>query len=265
MKKLLIAVLVLCVGVHTAEASNILIAYFSRSGNTQKVAEYIQSDLSMYAPDMFRIQTVEAYPEDYEETTAKAKEEQNTNARPALANHVGDMSKYDVVFLGYPIWWGTVPMAVMTFLDSYDFSGKRIIPFNTHAGSFKGSSITDIRNAATGATVDDGFAVRGAEAETAGTIVMSWVMGLGLDRTETQEPDDNAGTETGTETQKPEDTPETEDNGSEETPTEDTTGTQPATTNNSKSGSSSSGCGVSGSALLLLCLVPCLKRTTKER
>ena len=192
MKKFMLAVLMVFISVNVSEAGNILIAYFSRSGNTQKVAEYIASALSSDKPDMFRIITAEPYPEDYTETTDIAKEEQNNNARPALAGHVEDMSKYDVVFLGYPIWWGTVPMAVFTFLEEYDFSGKRVIPFNTHAGSGKGRSIADITAAIPGADVDEGFAVRGTDAESSVASVSAWVNGLNI----TSEEHTDSGTNT---------------------------------------------------------------------
>ncbi len=233
MKKFMLAVLMVFIGVSVSEASNILIAYFSRSGNTQKVAEYVASALSSDKPDIFRITTAEPYPEDYNETTRKAQEEQNNNARPVLSGDVEDMSKYDVVFLGYPIWWGTVPMAVYTFLEGYDFSGKRIIPFNTHAGSGKGRSISDINAAVPDAEVGEGFAVRGADAESSGASVAEWVNGLNVI---SGEPAD-----TGTETKQP-----------ENEQTENTAG--------SSSSSSSGGCGMfSGTLLLCAIMIPCRK------
>ena len=163
MKKLLLglAVFIVLCGAYESEAGNVLVAYFSRSGNTQALAEYIAESLSGDI-DVFRIITVEAYPEDYTATTDRA------------------MADYDVVFLGYPIWWGTVPMAVLTFLEEYDFSGKRVIPFNTHGGSGKGRSIDDIKAEIPEAEVDEGFAVRGTEAVNSKSSVSEWVKGLNL-------------------------------------------------------------------------------------
>ena len=111
-------------------------------GNTEVVAKIIQE---MTAGDLFRIEPVHAYPGDYTETTEVAKQEMRTNARPKLTGHMESMAPYGVVFLGYPIWWGTMPMPVFTFLEEYDLSGKTIAPFCTHEGSGLGRSVTDIK------------------------------------------------------------------------------------------------------------------------
>lgn len=110
----------------------ILVAYFSHTGNTEKVAQLIQSKTGA---DIFKIETATPYPSVYRETTELAKQEKADNARPALKNKVENMAQYDVVFVGYPIWWYTAPMAVATFADSYDFSGKTVITFCTSGGS----------------------------------------------------------------------------------------------------------------------------------
>ena len=116
------------------------IAYYSREGNnyvsgkivnlpignTEVVAKMIKE---MIEGDIFRIDTVNSYPADYRETTEVAKKEQHENARPELSNHVKNMDSYNVIFLGYPNWYGTMPMLMFTFLEEYDFSGKTIIPF----------------------------------------------------------------------------------------------------------------------------------------
>ena len=133
-----------------------LIAYFSRKGNnyvngkienllignTEVIANMVQD---IIGGDLFHIETVQSYPEDYSETIEVAKKELNNDSRPALSNSISDMDSYDVVFLGYPNWWGTIPMAVCTFLESYDFKGKTIIPFCTHEGSGLGNSVKDIK------------------------------------------------------------------------------------------------------------------------
>lgn len=144
--------------------SKILIAYFSRKGNnyvngritnlpignTEIVAQKIQK---LTGGDLFEIRTAKQYPEDYYKATEIAKEEKRQNARPELANKLDDISPYEVVFLGYPNWWGTMPMAVFTFLESYDFTGKTIAPFCTHEGSGLGSSERDIKKLCPNANV----------------------------------------------------------------------------------------------------------------
>lgn len=132
-----------------------LIAYYSRRGNnyvngkienlpignTEVIAKMINE---IKCGEMFRIDTINPYPENYEETTEVARQELRSNVRPKLMNQVSDMKAYEVIFLGYPNWWGTMPMVVHTFLESYDFSRKTIIPFCTHEGSGLGKSVKDI-------------------------------------------------------------------------------------------------------------------------
>jgi flavodoxin len=113
-------------------------------GNTEVIVRKIQA---LTRSDLFQIQTVQPYPEDYTETTRVSKDELRQNARPELTETVAAMASYDVIYLGYPNWWGTMPMAVFTFLESYDFSGKTIVPYCTHEGSGMGSSEQDIKKA----------------------------------------------------------------------------------------------------------------------
>lgn len=131
------------------DVTNILVAYFSRAdenykvgkvdvGNTQMLAEYIAEEVGA---DSFHIETVNAYPADYDECCDVAKQELANKARPEILGSVENMEQYDIIFLGYPIWWGDMPMAVYTFMDSYKLSDKVIIPFCTHEGS--GLSGTD--------------------------------------------------------------------------------------------------------------------------
>ncbi len=124
-----------------ADGKKVLVAYFSYSGNTEKVAQLIQSKTG---GDIFKIETATPYPRAYRECTELAKQEKADDARPALKNTVADMAQYDVIFLGYPIWWYTAPMAVGTFAESYDFSGKTIITFCTSGGSPLSDSSADI-------------------------------------------------------------------------------------------------------------------------
>ncbi len=163
----------------------ILIAYYSRKGqnyvngritnltigNTEVVANKIKA---LTGGDLFKIDTVKPYPIDYTETTEVARVELRQHARPKLTLRVNDMADYDVIYLGYPNWWGTFPMAVFTFLESYDFSGKTIIPFCTHEGSGLGGE-RDIKKLCPNATVQSGIAIRGSSAASADASIKTWL------------------------------------------------------------------------------------------
>jgi len=167
--------------------SKSLIAYYSRKGenylngnivnltvgNTEVVAKKIQS---LTGSDLIEIDTVKPYPNDYTETTNVAKDEKRGNARPELTATVENIDSYDIIYLGYPNWWGTFPMAVFTFLESYDFSGKTIIPFCTHEGSGIGSSERDIKRLCPDAKVLSGLAIRGGSVNSADSIIKSWLL-----------------------------------------------------------------------------------------
>ena len=166
--------------------SKSLIAFYSRKGNnyiggkivnlpignTEVIAKKIQA---MTGSDLFEIETVKAYPTDYTETTAVAMDEKKKNARPELTETVDNMDLYDVIYLGYPNWWGTFPMAVFTFLESYDFSGKTIIPFCTNEGSGLGNSERDIKNLCPNANVKPGLAIRGGSVKNADNEISDWI------------------------------------------------------------------------------------------
>jgi len=109
-----------------------------------------------------------------------ARVELDEDARPELSAHVEDMDAYDIVVLGYPNWWGTIPMAVYTFLEEYDFSGKTIVPYCTHQGSGLGRSVTDIKTLCPDSTILDGLAVSGSHVSNAQSDVDKWLSDLGL-------------------------------------------------------------------------------------
>ncbi len=167
-----------------------LIAYYSREGNnyvggeivnlpignTEVIANMIQE---ITKGDIFRIDTVNSYPADYTETTEVAKKEQHENARPLLSNHLKNMDSYDVIFLGYPNWYGTMPMLMFTFLEEYDFSGKTIIPFCTHEGSGLGYSEKDILKLCPKATLLKGLAIHGSRVSKAKKDVKNWLSKIG--------------------------------------------------------------------------------------
>lgn len=129
-------------------------------GNTEVMARKIQG---IAGGDLFHIENAAPYPSDHMELIEVAKQELQRNARPELSARVENMDQYDVVFLGYPNWWGTMPMAVHTFLESYDFTGKTIVPFCTHEGSGMGHSVADLRRLCPRAIVHEGVAVRGGK------------------------------------------------------------------------------------------------------
>lgn len=160
-----------------ADGSNILIAYFSWSGNTEAVAGMIQSETG---GDLFEIAPAEPYTEDYDELLDIARDEQSSGARPALADTVDNWEDYDTVFVGFPNWWSDAPMAVYTFLESYDWTGKTLVPFNTSASGGFGRSLDSIAESAPGATILDGFTVRASGLDGAEADVSAWLAGLNL-------------------------------------------------------------------------------------
>lgn len=143
-------------------ASNTLIAYFSwsSSGNTEKMASNIQEQIG---GDLLKIEPSVPYPTDYDECTELALVERDENQRPAIANLPDDLSEYDTIFIGYPIWWHTAPMIIGTFLENYDLTGVEVYPFTQSASMDEeqfGNSMDFVRESAAGANVHDGLFVR---------------------------------------------------------------------------------------------------------
>lgn len=118
-----------------------LIAYFSWGGTTQRMAQQIQD---ITGADMFRIEPVVPYPTEYTPCTEVAREEKDTNARPAIKDHVQNWDDYDIVFIGCPVWWWTTPMIIHTFCESYDFKGKTVVPFCTYAATYRDETLAEI-------------------------------------------------------------------------------------------------------------------------
>ena len=184
-KRILLAVIALAAAM-TVNAQT-LVVYYSRSGsnytsdgivdlkvgNTQVVAEQIQK---LTKADIFRLETVKTYPADYMECTQVAKDELNAKARPELKADI-DISKYDTIYLGWPCWWGTMPMCVFTFLEAHDWTGKTVIPFTTHEGSGFGSGLRDLKAAVKGATVTKGLSIQGSKVNSAGKQIENFVAG----------------------------------------------------------------------------------------
>ncbi|MCG6534528.1 MAG: NAD(P)H-dependent oxidoreductase [Syntrophales bacterium LBB04] len=153
-------------------SKKILVAYFSHSGNTRAIANQIHKSVG---GDIFEIQAVEPYPDDYDACVQQAKQELGSGYKPALKRKIENIKSYDLVFIGYPIWWGTIPAPVRTFLSEYDFSGKTIVPFCTQEGSGLGRSVTDISKLCPKSTLLDGVAIWGRDVKTAQNKVSEWL------------------------------------------------------------------------------------------
>jgi len=161
----------------SVENGKILVAYFSHSGNTKKIAEEIQGKTGA---DLFEIKTVNEYSDDYNTVLDEAKAEQNDKARPELSEKVKDMAQYRTVIIGYPIWWGDMPMAVYSFLDEYDLSGKTVLPFCTHGGSGLSETDKNIRNEEKDAKVTDGLAISDSSLDDADGDIDQWLKSNGV-------------------------------------------------------------------------------------
>ena len=184
------------------ENSNILIAYFTVPedidtngidadsgasvvvkdeevlGNMEYMALTIQDAIG---GDLFRIETKEAYPLDHEPLVDQAAEEQDENARPELAAHIENPEQYDTILLGYPNWWGDMPQPFFTFLEEYDFSGKTIIPFNSHGGSGFSNTIEEIKELQPDANIsDEGLSISRDKVADSVQDVTDWAKSLDL-------------------------------------------------------------------------------------
>ena len=169
----------------------VLIAFYSRAGenyfggayrriavgNTEKAAK-ILSDLT--GGELYRIRQAQPYSEEYQACIAEAKADLQKKARPEVLALPDDLDVYDEIYLGYPNYWGTMPMAVYTFLEHYDFAGKIIHPFCTHEGSGLSHTVQDIQKAALGAIVTKGLAIQGSSVDSAKAVLEKWVQEVKL-------------------------------------------------------------------------------------
>ena len=167
----------------SAGNGNILVVYFSWSGHLDSMAHWVADETG---GDLYRVTAAEPYPENYDDTADRAKQEKDDGIRPEIVVDITQeqMAGYDTVFFGFPVWWYDLPMSMWTFLESYDLSGKTIIPFFSHEGSSNGASaLPTIETLATGATVrsSDALSIRGGNVDGAENEVREWVRGLGLD------------------------------------------------------------------------------------
>lgn len=173
-------------------------------GNTQYMAYVIQENTGA---NIFRIVPESPYPTDHDELVDLAKDEQNDNARPKFVGEIENFIEYDTVFVGYPNWWTDMPMILYTFFDTYDFSGKTIIPFNTHGGSGFSSTIATIKSLEPNAEVKDGKSISRNVIADAEQEIIDWIKSLGFEKPATPpESDDNETNLPDTETTTPPDT-----------------------------------------------------------
>lgn len=178
--------------VQNFEGKRVLVAYFSRTGenynvgmiqkgNTHIIADIIAEKVKAQT---FEIKPETRYPDDYDDCTKIAKQEKAKGARPKLASSVENFESFDVIFLGYPIWWGDMPMAVYTFLESHDFSGKIVVPFCTHAGSGLSGTVQILREKLPHSPVFNGLAISGSTAQrnfkSAQQQVFRWLQEIGF-------------------------------------------------------------------------------------
>ena len=163
------------------DSSKIIIISFSKSGNTQIISDYINKATNI---ELFKIEPKISYPSNYEELIKIVKNEQNTNARPEIDNPLTDISNYDIILLGYPLWYGHLPNIVITQLELLNLNNKEIYPFNTHGSSGISNSVNDIKKYASNANVHDGFPIKGSDAKNGESSVKSkvdeWLDNIGI-------------------------------------------------------------------------------------
>ena len=170
-KSVLAAAMVALMTVGTAQAKS-LVVYFSRADENYSVGTITEGNTAILAKmiaqktgaDSFEIVPEKAYPKNYRECTDVAKDEQKKNARPSYKGDI-DTAPYDTIYLGYPIWWGDLPMVVYTFLEKHDLNGKTIVPFCTHEGSGVSGTDSSLKKMYKGATVKKALAMRGSTAQ----------------------------------------------------------------------------------------------------
>ena len=163
-----------------------LIAYYSRAdenyvsgtlkmlevGNTELAAKIIKE---ITGADIFKIEQAEPYSKSYNACIEQAKKDQHNNARPILTDYPTSIDEYDVIYLGYPNYWSTMPMAVFSFLEHFDFSGKIIRPFCTHEGSGMGRSVSDIKSLLPNTRVEGGLSIYGSRVEKSKNEIERWL------------------------------------------------------------------------------------------
>jgi flavodoxin len=185
MKKLLIFVLTLfCMEAQMElQAQNqsgtgkILVVYFSWGGNTRGIAQQIHQKIG---GDLFEIELVKPYSTNYNTCLEEAQRDQRQQARPVLKTHITNIAQYDVIFLGYPNWWASIPMPIASFLEEYDLSGKTIIPFCSHGGGRFGQSLTAIAKLAPRSRIAEALSVSYSGGRTLSSDISAWLRKNGI-------------------------------------------------------------------------------------
>ncbi|HPJ36464.1 MAG TPA: flavodoxin [Spirochaetota bacterium] len=176
-----LSLIMICPGIGTGLKAKIkpkiLIAYFSWSGNSRGIARKIQEKTG---GDLFEISTVTPYSRDYSTALKEAQRDQRSDARPELKTHIKDMSKYDIIILGYPNWWASIPMPVAAFLEEYNFSGKAVIPFCSHGGGRFGQSLTAIAKLVPGSKIGEALSVHYSGGSSLDRDIDSWLAKNGI-------------------------------------------------------------------------------------
>ena len=159
-------------GIDADAGASVVVREGEAVGNMQFMAEAIQQSVG---GDLFRIETEEDYPLDHDPLVDQAADEQSANARPALSSKIENLEQYETIFVGYPNWWGDMPQPMYTFFEEYDFSGKTIIPFNSHGGSgFSGTVQTIAKLQPNAAVSEDGLTISRNAVSDSGQKVMDW-------------------------------------------------------------------------------------------
>ena len=172
------AVMAAATGNVESDNGNVLIVYFSWSGNTRGIAREIASQTGA---DIVELTPVKPYSTDYNTVLMEAQEDQHNQMRPALNEGIDNMEQYDTILLGYPNWWASIPMPIATFLESYDFSGKTIVPFCSHGGGRFGQSLTAIAKLAPDAVMGEGLSVHYSGGSALSSDVTAWLDKNGIE------------------------------------------------------------------------------------
>lgn len=153
----------------------VLVVYFSLSdmGSTSKVASIICNGVG---GDLFRIVPKKDYPKDTDQLLLETKQEYKDAARPELVSYLDNISEYDVIFFCYPLWWNTLPMPFFTFIEHYDFTNKKIVPFCTNEGGGIGFSARELKEVCKGGNVMSGYAIKSGEVDSSAEQIVKWAI-----------------------------------------------------------------------------------------
>ncbi|MDL2264469.1 hypothetical protein LJC31_07450 [Synergistaceae bacterium OttesenSCG-928-I11] len=161
-----------------AEEGKILVAYFSWSGNSRRIASQIHERVG---GDLVEIEMTKPYSRSYNTCLEESLRDLQADARPSLKTRISNFDRYEVIFLGYPTWWATIPMPVATFLESYDFSGKTVVPFNSHGGGRLGQTVSAIAKLCPNAAIKGALSISYGGGNTLRQDIESWLQKNGME------------------------------------------------------------------------------------